>query len=147
LKITALCMLALLSACGRTGPDAPAEGLAVRGAWIRAVPPSASMTAGYLTIENGGPGDAALLGAESGHFGMIQMHATVVVDGVARMRHQERVVVPEGGRVKFEPGGLHLMLMQPTDAIPASGTLPITLRFDGDRVLAVDAEVRTDPPN
>lgn len=142
-----LLVLAMLAACGRSGPDAPAEGLAVRDAWIRAVPSTASMTAGYFVVENGGPGEAVLRGAESGQFGLIQMHATVVVDGVARMRRQEHVVVPEGGRVRFEPGGLHLMLMQPVNVIPDSGTVPITLLFDGGRELEVEAEVRADSPN
>jgi periplasmic copper chaperone A len=47
------------------------------------------MTAGYLRIYNPGPEPLVIVGAESPLFGSIEMHGTEMVDGVARMRHQD----------------------------------------------------------
>jgi periplasmic copper chaperone A len=75
------------------------------------------------------------VGAESSVFGSIEMHGTIMEDGVARMRHQDTVTVGPGAVVSFEPGGLHLMLMQPLDGIPTSGEIAITLLLaDGGRL-------------
>ena len=54
---------------------------------------------------------------------------------MARMRQQESVTIPPGETVSFEPGGLHLMLMQAVEGIPAEGEIPLRLILaDGDRI-------------
>jgi periplasmic copper chaperone A len=58
----------------------------------------------------------------------------MTVDGVARMRHQETVDGAAGEVVRFEPGGLHLMLMQPVGD-PSSGAIELSLLLeDGERL-------------
>jgi periplasmic copper chaperone A len=107
----------------------------ISAAWVRQVPPAARMTAGYLSIFNPGPEALVIVGAESPVFGSIEVHGTVMVDGVARMRHQESVTVPAGETVRFEPGGLHLMLMQPVNGVPSSGSIELALLLeDGERL-------------
>lgn len=112
-----------------TGPAA------VSDAWVRSVPPAARMTAGYLSIHNPGPDALVIVGVESPMFAAIEMHSSDVVDGVSRMRQQQTVRVPAGETVRFEPGGLHLMLMQPADAIPSSGEIEMALVLEsGERL-------------
>lgn len=118
-------------------PGAPV----VSDAWVRRVPPAARMTAAYLDIHNPGPDPVVVIGADSPLFGMVEMHATVTVDGMSRMREQERVEIPAGETVSFEPGGLHLMLMQATHAIPSSGEIPFTLVLEDGRSLDFSATV------
>ncbi|NGX16945.1 copper chaperone PCu(A)C [Wenzhouxiangella sp. XN24] len=117
-------------------PAAAATGSPViSDAWIRRVPPAAHMTAGYLSISNPGAEPLVIVGVESPAFGSVELHGTIMTDGVARMREQEAVTVAPGDTVRFEPGGLHLMLMQPTDGVPTSGTVPMTLLLeDGERI-------------
>jgi copper(I)-binding protein len=69
------------------------------------------------------------------------MHGTDIVDGVARMREHETVTVPAGEAVSFEPGGLHLMLMQAVDGIPSSGTINMALLLEGGERLEFVAPV------
>jgi copper(I)-binding protein len=120
--------------------DAPQAAVAagepvVEGAWIRSVPPTSRMTAGYLRIHNPGPEPLVIVGAESPLFGAVEVHGTTTVDGVSRMRQQESVTVAPGETASFEPGGLHLMLMQATDAIPSDGTIELSLVLaDGERI-------------
>jgi periplasmic copper chaperone A len=148
MKLMILALAALLWGCSPeptppASPPEPAETApapagtdpAVSAAWVRQVPPAARMTAGYLSIFNPGPEALVVVGAESPLFGSIEIHGTVMVDGVARMRHQETVTVPAGETVRFEPGGLHLMLMQPVDGVPSSGSIELALLLeDGQRL-------------
>lgn len=107
----------------------------VEGAWIRSVPPTSRMTAGYLRIHNPGPEPLVIVGAESPLFGSVEVHGTTEVDGMSRMRQQESVTVAPGETASFEPGGLHLMLMQATDTIPSAGTVELSLVLaDGGRI-------------
>lgn len=116
-------------------PVATPSGPTITDAWVRQVPPAARMTAGYLRVANPGPESLVIVGAESPLFGSIEMHGTIMEDGVARMRYQDTVTVGPGEVVSFEPGGLHLMLMQPLDGIPTSGEIAITLLLaDGGRL-------------
>lgn len=122
-----------------TPVTAPAvAGLVVSDAWVRQVPPAARMTAGYLRVHNPGPAPLEIVGVESPQFGSIELHGTVMEDGVARMRHQDTVVIAPGETVSFEPGGLHLMLMQPVNGVPSSGAVDLTLVLaDGGRIEVV----------
>jgi len=124
-----------------TAPTTATIGPLVEDAWVRAVPPSARMTAGYLTVYNPGPEALVIVGAESPLFGSVEMHGTVMVDGMARMRQQETVTVPAGESVAFEPGGLHLMLMQAVDGVPSSGTIEMALLLEGGERLEFLAPV------
>lgn len=121
-------------AAGAPQADAAGEPV-IEGAWIRSVPPTSRMTAGYLRIHNPGPEPLVIVGAESPLFGSVEVHGTTTVDGMSRMRQQESVTVAPGETASFEPGGLHLMLMQATDAIPSSGTVELSLVLaDGGRI-------------
>jgi copper(I)-binding protein len=145
MRLTTLALVALLAACAPddAAPPAspapvagvPAGSLVVSEAWVRQVPPAARMTAGYLKLRNTGTEPAVIVGAESPMFNAVEIHGTVTVDGMARMRQQESVTVPPGETVSFEPGGLHLMLMQAVDGIPGAGEVPLSLLLaDGARI-------------
>jgi len=118
-------------------PEAPT----VTDAWVRRVPPAARMAAGYLRIHNPGPDPVTVIGADSPLFGAVEMHGTITVDGMSRMREHEQLEIPAGETLSFEPGGLHLMLMQATHAIPASGEIPFTLLLEDGRSLQFTASV------
>lgn len=149
MRLTILALAALLWGCApdsappaspppapsATAPQPATAGPAITDAWVRQVPPAARMTAGYLNVYNPGPDELVIVGVESPLFNSIELHGTFMVDGVARMRHQETVTVAPGETVRFEPGGLHLMLMQPVDGIPSSGAIEMSLVLDeGERL-------------
>jgi len=145
MRLTMLALVALLAACAPDDAAPPASPAPVAGvpsgavvtseAWVRQVPPAARMTAGYLKVRNTGTEPVVLVGAESPLFNAVEIHGTVTVDGMARMRQQESVTIPPGETVSFEPGGLHLMLMQAVEQIPAQGQIPLRLLLaDGDSI-------------
>ena len=113
-------------------------------AWVRALPPTQANTAAYVTVRN--PGSEALLitGGSAALASRVELHDTVEVDGMLRMRQQESVTVPAGGSLAFAPGGLHLMLLE-LERMPAAGeVLQLCLDIDGEPV-CTDAETRRAP--
>lgn len=109
--------------------------LAVHDAWIRAMPPGATMAAGYATLSNDGDAPVTILTAQSDTFRNVTLHETLVSGGVSKMREVHRLVVAPGATIKLEPGGRHLMLMSPRHDIAAGDKVGITfLLRDGQRV-------------
>lgn len=106
--------LAGLLAAALFSADALAAGrLVVEDAWIRTAPPAAPMRAGYAVLRNAGDAPLTVSGARSDAFASVSIHATLTEDGVARMRELPAVTLAPGESVTLEPGGKHLMLMQP----------------------------------
>ncbi len=129
----------LLAACG----DGPA--VVATGAWVRAAPPGATATAGYLTLENGGDAELTVESVSSPGIRRLEIHETRMVDGVMRMRRLENVSVPAGGALVLEPGGRHLMLFG--DPLPAEGQIvPLVIRLTDGSELRIDAAVRREAP-
>ena len=120
-------------------PAAFATGqLEVSNAWIPQAPPGASALAGYLTLKNNGDAAVSILAAQSDRFRTVSVHQTVVENGVARMRELHSLEIAPGKEVKFAPGGMHLMLMQPSREPAPGERIEITfLLSDGQRVPAL----------
>jgi len=88
------------------------------------------MAAGYLEISNRSGEAIRIDRVSSPEYGSVEMHETVIEDGIARMREIPVLEIAAGETVVFERGGKHLMLMQP---VGTPGT--VTLNFYSDDVL------------
>ncbi len=112
--------------------------LGVSNAWIPQAPPGSDMLAGYLTLKNSGDVTISILAAQSDRFRTVTVHQTVIENGVSRMRELNRLEIDPGKEVKFAPGGLHLMLMQPRREVMPGDRIEITFMLsDGQRVPAI----------
>ena len=132
LHLAALAALALVVSAA----IADASEVKLSDAWIRALP--AHLPAGgYFTLHNGSSNTLSLTGANSPACGMLMLHKSDSMAGMAHMEDVDRVDVPAGGTVKFAPGGYHLMCMDPTPAIKVGNKVPVTLNFvDGSSTTA-----------
>ncbi|MFK8047407.1 MAG: copper chaperone PCu(A)C [Halioglobus sp.] len=97
------------------------EDLQIENAWIRAMPPTQRMTAGYLDIHNPGTIPVEILGARAGIAKLAEIHTSQEIDGYVRMQHLERFTINPGATISLSPGGMHLMLMG-LEKMPAVGT-------------------------
>lgn len=105
----------------------------VSDAWIRALPGKLP-AGGYFILHNSGPKPITLTGANSPACGMAMLHKSDHVGGMAHMTMVDRIDLPAGATVRFEPGGYHVMCMDPKGLAPGT-TVPFTLGFsDGSRV-------------
>ena len=117
--------------------------LTLQGAWARASMAGMKMGAGYLTIANTGEADDALLEVTSPAADEVQIHRSQMQDGVMRMREVGATSLPAGQRIRFLPGGLHLMFMGLKAPLEAGQTVPVTLRFRDAGEVTVSFEVRS----
>lgn len=102
----------------------------VADAWVRAAPPSAGMTAGYMTVSNPGSRPLLLTAVSSTAFDRIELHTTIMEDGIAKMREEKQVPIPAGGTVSFEPGGRHLMLFGPTRPVGEGDAVALVVTLE-----------------
>lgn len=134
---------ALIAVAVTLSGAAHAAELMVKDRWIREAPPTATALAGYMVIHNGGDSDRVLVAAESPLFGEVQLHRTVMEEGMAKMIHQPSITIPAGGSLTFEPNGYHLMLMKPKQPLKAGDEVEITLTFEDGTTLPLSYEVRS----
>ena len=114
--------------------------------WARPTPPSARNGAVYMEIRNSGAESDTLTGIKTALAPIVEIHTTLNEDGVMKMRRVENgVEAPAGGAVKFEPGGLHVMLIGLTEPLKEGARHPVTLVFQKAGEIAVDIKVEKGP--
>lgn len=97
----------------------------------------------YFVLENPGSRPDVLVGARGEVAQSVEIHRSVMGEGdVMRMEPQKSVEVPPGGRVAFEPGGLHVMLVDLNRELEAGEAFSIVLAFEQAGELGVEVEVR-----
>jgi hypothetical protein len=125
--------------------DVKAGALTISAAWSR--PAAQGQTgAGYVTVSNSGPADK-LLSAASPVATRVEIHQSMVMNGVAMMHAMDAgVVVPAGGRAVLAPGGYHLMLVGLKAPLKAGAEVPVTLTFEKAGPVKASFAVRTTAP-
>ena len=138
---------ALLAVLALAATSASAAGtLTVEHAWVRAAPPSAMMLAGYATLRNAGDAPLSVTGADSADFADVQLHQSVLADGVERMRPTGRIELAPGKSVEFAPGGKHFMLIRPKRELRAGEKVKIHISTSQGEGATVEFTVRDDAP-
>ena len=122
------------------------DAIMVEKAWIREAPPGMMSLAGYMTARNNSNNDVSLIEVRSEDFAHAMIHKTTHEGDMARMHHQNKVLVPAGQSVHFEPNGYHLMLMHPSRTLKSGDLVPVTLVFSDGYKVNISFEVRTDMP-
>lgn len=135
--------LALTSLAACAGECTPQ----VREGWVRMPPgPMASaampMLAGYGRIDNACPTPATIVAVASPAFAEASLHETRIVDGVSRMRAVPALRIAPASAAVLQPGGLHLMLMQPRAPLKAGSKVAVEFRLQDGRTLRGEFEVR-----
>lgn len=124
-----------LAACADPAPSY------VDQAWIRLSPNKDTPSAGYFVV-HGGDAGVQLRGVLTDYALKVEMHESVMANGVMTMKPIDSVTVPPKGEVAFAPGGKHLMLWGVNDTAIGRGKMEMTfLMSNGDRLL-VDAVIR-----
>ena len=119
-----------------------ADNIMVHNAWVRSAPPNAKVLAAYMKIINKSDEPRALTAVSSSLFGKVQMHKTEMQDGMMKMIHQKQLHIPAGGSLTLEPGGYHLMLMNPKTVPQEGEQVNLELKFDNGLTLNVNVPVR-----
>ena len=130
-------LLALLLAA----PAHAAGGVSIEGQWMRFII-RATPAAGYFTLKNDTDSAVELTGASSSACGMLMLHETKQENGIEKMLMVKSVKVPAHGTFAFQPGGYHLMCMQPQNSMQIGAKVPVTLKFAGGKTLTAAFPVK-----
>lgn len=125
--------LLVFAACSR-------QDLLVHDAWIRAAPDGSALGVAYLTLVNNGP-DTEIVSVRSEAHEFASLHISELADGVVRMRELKRIPVKQDTIVRFEPGALHIMLMQARSSLREGDIVELVLEFDDGQMIAFEAPV------
>jgi copper(I)-binding protein len=126
----------LVSACaGKSGA------LELQGAWVRAAPPGAGMTAAYGTFRNRGRDPIEITGFSSPRFEDVSLHETIQVDGRSRMQSVSSLLIGPGESASLEPGAKHLMLMGVAEPPRAGEIVVITVQTADGRSFSFEVPV------
>lgn len=136
--------LGMLVVCA--GPATACGGLEAGNAWVRQPPPGHEYAAGYVSLVNPGGEPVTITGVASPQFGHAMLHETRYEDGQARMRHLHAVEISAGERFEARPGGNHLMLGTPVEALAEGDVVTLVFECAGGGRLEVEAPVRRRAP-
>jgi copper(I)-binding protein len=114
--------------------------------WIRLPPVAMPMMAGFVRIENPCAQAAVVVSAESLSFEEVTVHETREVDGVNKMRELGQLRIEPGKAVELKPGGMHLMLSRPYQALKEGEEVVIVLKLQDGRSIPVAFAVRKAKP-
>lgn len=124
-----------------TPEHTPCSPIQVLDPWARMSMPGAPTSAVYGLIANIGVEDDTLIAASSDVAELVEIHEMSVDENeVMRMRPVEGgAVIPANGVEKFQPGGLHIMLINLTQELAVGDEINVTLTFEkfGDIELTV----------
>lgn len=98
---------------------------------IQEAPPSARVLGGYVTLQNNGAEDDRLLAIESSAAEKVELHQSVVTDGIARMQPlTEGLALPAGQIVWLGDNGTHAMFVGPDRHYAPGDEVPAVLVFE-----------------
>ena len=135
MKRCLLPIVVLIAACSSERAPLVADDVAIKKPM-----PGMRMSAGYLTLQNNTDGTLTITRVVSPQFGSVEMHESVLEDGVARMVRLDELEIGAGEKVTFEPGGKHLMLMRPVADLDS-----VTLEFYAGEFLLLTVNVTPGP--
>lgn len=120
-----------------------APALRVEQGYSYATPAPGITAVGFLTVVNEGPADR-LVSVETPGASRVEIHEMSMAGGMMRMRALPAgLAVPAQGRLSLEPGGYHLMLIEPKQALSVGGELPLNLVFEKAGRLETRLQVRS----
>lgn len=134
-KILAALALASLALVG-LAPAALAHGfkqgeIYIDHPMIQEAPPNARVLGGYITLQNNGTEDDRLLAIESSAAEKVELHQSVVTDGIARMQPlTEGLALPAGQIIWLGDNGTHAMFVQPDRQYVPGDEVPAVLVFE-----------------
>jgi len=117
----------------------------VGGAWIRSAPPTAKALAAYMVISNASQEPVKLVSVDSPDFSAVEVHQSMVHQGRMHMMAVENLEIAPGKSLTLNPGGYHLMLMDPRKMLKSGDRVLLRLQFDTGEALSVNAVVKKHP--
>ncbi len=122
--------------------QAQTTNLVFSAGWIKQLPPSIPVRAGYLKIDNPGKLAQRINSISSPAFESVEIHESKLVGDVLSMVELDDIELPAGQGVELRPGGKHLMLMAPRQPLKLGDMVEIVINFADGSSRSTLLEVR-----
>lgn len=116
--------------------------LKIEKAWIKAVPPTAKMSAAFGLLKNDSNKKVKLLKVSGDIAKDIEIHTHTEENGMMKMRRVAGVVIPAGGQVELKPMSYHVMLIGMRKSLKLGEQVPLTFEFDNGEKLKIGVPVQ-----
>ena len=114
----------------------------IRDGWVQEGPPSQTITAAFMVIENHTGAAISLRSASTDVAQVVELHKMELTDGMMKMRKVELIDIPAGGTVELKPGGYHLMVIGLKKELKDGDKVTIALQFSADITKTITIPVR-----
>lgn len=109
--------------------------------WARPTRAGLNMSAGYLSLQNHGQ-TQLILERVTSSIGDVEIHQTIVKDGISRMKSVPNLTIEPGATISFEPGDLHLMLTNLMSPLKPGDIIPIEFHFKNAEPITAQFEIK-----
>lgn len=132
----------LICLAGQNSALADNHGLTFSKVWIAEAPPVSRVLAAYMKIENHTNKEIKISSATSPAFSSTAFHKTIFEDGLAKMRHQNSLLIPANDSLELKRGGLHMMLFNPVTPLREGDNVSFSFELDNQNTITVNASVK-----
>ncbi|HXF83761.1 MAG TPA: copper chaperone PCu(A)C [Anaerolineales bacterium] len=134
LSLISIGLFFLVSACNLEA------GIEAHQAWMRPVAKGEN-GAVYLILHNHSSEAEELIGASSEVAEAAEIHESIMEGDVMQMTRRESVLLEPSAEVKFEPGGLHIMLINLKQDLKTGDSIEVTLHFKAHEDITIVVHV------
>jgi hypothetical protein len=118
-----------------------ANQIAVSDFTVREFIPGTSSTVAYFELQNNSDKDHVLTSVDIKEIGRVEIHNHTEQDGMMHMVKLDSVKVAANSSIKFQTGGLHLMLFEPKQPLTKGQTVEVHLNFASGAPVKANAKV------
>ena len=128
----------LIAGCGESGPPLTATDV------VAFAPlPGGESSAAYLTLHNHSQEAITIQQVSSPEFAKVEIHESMTVDDVVRMRRLDSLTLDAGTSTQFVSGGRHLMLIEPVSALAPGKSVTLQFEYNSGGILIVNTPLKT----
>ena len=136
-------VIALLGATFALSQETKFGDLIIHNPTIRATPPNAPVSGGYMKITNTGTSADRLIGGSVSFASKVEIHEMTMDNDIMKMRKLgQGLEIPAGGEVILKRGGLHVMFMKLNKQMKAGEVYKVKLNFQNAGDVEVEFEVK-----
>ncbi len=133
-----LYLAVLVASCGESGPPLTATGV------VAFAPlPGSEVSAAYLTLHNHSQEALTIQQVSSPEFAKVEIHESMTVDDVIRMRRLDSLTLDAGTSTRFVSGGKHLMLIEPLSELAPGQSVTLQFEYNAGGILIVNTQLKT----
>ncbi len=133
-----LYLAVLVASCGESGPPLTATGV------VAFAPlPGSEVSAAYLTLHNHSQEALTIQQVSSPEFAKVEIHESMTVDDVIRMRRLDSLTLDAGTGTRFVSGGKHLMLIEPVSELAPGQSVTLQFEYNAGGILIVNTQLKT----